>query len=382
MAPKVTVPQPTEEENNLRFEQTNLLKQQREILMQQQRQQTALMPVFAKQLGLDLIYDKKGNITGAKQTADSLKLTNLQKQVQEKTLDQLLHPEKDPRYAQQLKLLDLQMKSYEDQLNGPLAKQNKQIQSLANERTLKALRGELEIDPAVERDIKQQEATLRDRLSNQLGSGYETSSAGIEALQKFNEGANILRSQARKGELTLADQLSMSRQGADLALGQSVMGAATARLPGVDPLSSGGFAFGIGQGEMQNQASLRQVLASPLGIAGGYGQVASGYQMPIGQLMNQRQMQLDANIQNANNSMAGLGALGSIFGSIFALSDASLKDGISQIGLYDDRVPIYVYTMRHTGERKIGVLAQDLMEVAPELVVQIGGKLAVYYGGL
>lgn len=316
MGTKVNAPPPSAEELALRREQTNLLKQQEDILNQQMAQQKALMPVFAKQLGLQLKFDASGNIIGATQTKQAQLQQKLQTQLTTKTLQQLLHPERDPVYKKQKTLLDLQLKQLQDQTTGPLAQQRQQIESLANERTLKGLRGELEIDPALERDIKTQESTLRDRLQQQLGPGYETSSAGQEAMQRFSEGANALRSQARHGEMTLSEQLAASRQGADIAQSQTALGATQTKLPGVDPLGSGGFAFGIGQGGLQNQATLRQVLASPLGIAGGLGQVAGGYQMPIGSFQNDRQMQLQASIQNAQNSMAGLGALGSVFGAV------------------------------------------------------------------
>jgi hypothetical protein len=311
MGTKVEAPAPSAEELGLRKEQTELLRQQRSILDQQMAQEKALMPVFAKQLGLQLKFDKSGNIVGATQTPEALQKEKLSTQLQMKTLDQLLHPEKDPAYARQKKLLDM---------TGPRAKERNQIEALANQRTLKALRGQLDVDPALERDIKTQEQTLRERLQQQLGTGYETSSAGMEALQRFGEGANVLRSQARHGEMTLSEQLAASRQGAELAQGQQIMGATGARLPGVDPLSSGGFAFGIGQGGMQNQAMLRQVLASPLGIAGGLGQVAGGFQMPIGSFQNDRQMELNARIQNSQSNAAMWGGLGSVFGGLIGLA--------------------------------------------------------------
>lgn len=380
MGTKVEAPAPTAEETALRVEQTELLRSQREILLLQQKQQSALMPVFAKQLGLQLKFDKNGQIIGAEQTKDAMKMDTMQRQLMEKTLDQLLHPEKDPTVQRQRKLLDLQLDKLTEELNGPQAKQNAQIQKLLGERTLKALRGELAIDPALERDIKTQGQTLKDRLRGQLGAGFETSSAGIEAMQKFEEGATSLRHQARRGELTLAEQLGLARQGADFALGGASLGASQARLPGAEPLSSGGFAFGIGQGGLQNQGTLRQVLASPLGIAGGLGQVAQGFQMPIGSFMQDRQMQLDANIQNSQNSMAGLGAIGSVFGAILGMSDRRLKSNIELVGEWKEGVPIYAYDL--FGVRRLGVMAQDLLGVLPSAVERWRGWLLVNYGAL
>lgn len=376
---KVSAPKPSKEENALRVEQTNLLRMQQQILTSQQQQNSALMPIFAEQMGLSLQYDGSGNVVGASQTAEAAKMEGLQTQLMEKTLNQLLHPESDPMYGKQMSLLDMQLTQLQEELTGPQAIQNKEIQKLLGERTLKALKGELEIDPALERDLKGQEQTLKERLQQQLGPGFETSSAGIEAMQKYREGADVLRYQARRGELTLSEQLSMARTGADIAQGGLALGGASAKLPGADPLSSGGFAFGVGQGTAQNQATLRQVLASPLGIAGGYGQVASGFQMPIGQLMNDRQMKMDASLANAQNNASGLGALGGVFGAILGMSDRRLKSNVEVIGEWNG-IPICAYDI--FGVRKIGVMAQDLLAIRPDLVSEFGGWLRVDYGGL
>lgn len=381
MSTKVEAPPATAEENALRSEQTNLLRAQREILLDQQKMQKSLLPLFSQQLGITLKYDGKGNIIGATQDPKQKQLAGLQQQVTEKSLNDILHPENNPAFVKQQKLLDLQLAKYQDEINGPQAIQNKEIQKLLGEKTINALKGNLPVDPALERDIKGQETTLRDRLRSQLGSGYETSSAGIEAMQKFTEGADVLRSQARHGELTLAEQLSMAREGVDLASGQSAIQATQARLPGIDPISAGGFAFGLGAGQQQQTGSLRQVLGGDLAIAGGLGQVASGFQMPIGQLQNTRNMELNANIQNAQNNMAGLGALGSVFGAVLGMSDSRLKTDVERIGEYEG-IPIYAYTMIYNGIRKIGVMAQDLLRIKPELVSTYQGFLRVNYGEL
>lgn len=286
MSTKVEAPKPTKEENALRSEQTELLRQQREILVSQQNQQKALMPIFAKQLGLNLKFDKAGNIIGASQIPDPKgdKIAAMQQQVLEKTLADLLKVD-------------------------PLDPARQRVEKLLLERSEKALKGELPVDPALERDITSQRDTLQNRLREQFGSGFDTSTPGIEAMQRFEESAEVLRSGARRGELTLAEQLSMARQG----LGQQ---------EGQAGINSGGFAFNVGQGQLQGamaqRAQLGQILGQPLGIAGGLGQVAGGFQMPIGQLQHQRQMEFDADIANAQSSMGGLGAIGGIFGSLFS----------------------------------------------------------------
>lgn len=373
MGTKVSAPQPTAEENALRSEQTKLLEMQRGVLLQQQQQQNALMPLFAQQLGVTLQRDAQGNIIGATQDPRSARLAGMQQDVLEKTLNDILHPERNPTLAKQQKLLDLQLQAQTDALTGPQAKMNKEIERLLGEKTLKGLRGELPVDPALERDITQQETTLKDRLRAQFGAGYESSSPGIEALQKFGEGANVLRDQARRGEITLAEQLSLARQGADYAQGGANLAASGAKLPGVDPLSSGGFAFGLSQGDQQTGGTLRQILAGPLGIAGGLGQVASGYQMPIGQLQNNRNMQLQANMANAESNSNMWGGFGSVFGSILSMSENDLKENISKIGETSEGIGIYTYTWKGNPKLglQLGVMASEVKDKKPEAFKEV-----------
>lgn len=380
----VEAPVATPEENALRAEQTKLLQSQRDILLSQQKQQQALLPLFASQLGVTLQFDKQGNVIGGKQDPKAAKLQGMQQQVLEKTLNDILYPERNPQLAKQQKLLDLQLQSQIESMTGPQAEQDKEIRKLLGEKTLAGLRGELPVDPALERDITSQEQTLKDRLRAQLGSGYETSSAGIEAMQKFGEGANVLRSQARHGEMTLAEQLSLAREGANYAQGGANIAAAGARLPGIDPLSSGGFAFGLGQGDQQESGTLRNILAGPLGIAGGYGQVAQGYQMPIGQLQNTRQMQLDASIQNAQSNSGIWGGLGSIFGAVLGMSEDGLKENLLRIGETEEGIGIFQYTWKDSPELgvQIGVMASEVKEKKPEAFGELFGHMAVDYGKL
>lgn len=383
--PKVQAPKPSKEEKALQAEQTELLRQQREILMQQSQQQSALLPIFAKQLGLQLDIDPvTGVIKGGTELPGAVKQREMQEKLMELTLADLIGTPEGRAQAEALKkqqqeLLGLQLQEQKDAMSGPEALRRKEIEGLLNERTLKALRGELEVDPALERDLREQKETLQGRLQQQLGAGFETSTPGIEALQRFDESAEILRSQARRGELTLSEQLSLARQGADIAQGGSGMAATQARIPGIDPLNAGGFAFGTSQGAMQNQGTLRQVLASPLGIAGGLGQVASGFQMPIGTMQQNRQMEMNANIVNAQNSMSMMGGIGSLFGSIFGampfMSDEYNKEVLARVGETHDGVGIFIY-QREGEEAKLGVLAQDVALHRPEAVVE--GEDGIY----
>lgn len=81
--------------------------------------------------------------------------------------------------------------------------------------------------------------------------------------------------------------------------------------------------------------------------------------------------------QNANT--AGLYSLGGA--GIIAMSDRRLKSNIVRIGTHPIGIGIYEYDI--FGDRQIGVMAQELLEVMPEAVLQHpSGYLMVNYGRL
>lgn len=93
--------------------------------------------------------------------------------------------------------------------------------------------------------------------------------------------------------------------------------------------------------------------------------------------LNAAQMEAQADSQLWGNigSMAGTAAM------LFMMSDARLKTNARMIAWHRRGVPIYTYEL--LGRPHIGVMAQDLLEVAPELVaVHPSGYLMVNYGGL
>lgn len=278
-------PKPSKEERALQEEQTKLLTMQRDLVLSQQRQQQVLLPLLGKQLGLEFKLNDKGEIIGATQTKASLE--------EEKENENLR--------GMQRELLELQLKEQQNELDPKLNARKHEIERLLEERTLSALKGTLPVDPALERDIREQRLLLNQRLKEQFGPGFETSSPAIETLAKFDESVNVLRSQARRGELTLSEQLGSVRAGLGFQQAGVAAGSTQLNLPGI---------FGAG-----TQPFLKDLISSPSQAAGGLGQVAAGLQMPIGQFMTNRQMQLQASV--ANSQQPGFGEiLGGIAGSI------------------------------------------------------------------
>lgn len=88
------------------------------------------------------------------------------------------------------------------------------------------------------------------------------------------------------------------------------------------------------------------------------------------------------NSQNASNAFGGqmLGAAGSIASMFF--SDRRLKKIIKRVGTHPRGFGIY--RMRYIGERgeRIGVIAQEVRKIAPELVASFNGVLKVNYAAL
>lgn len=235
-------PKPSREEKALWQAQSALAEQQRQMVDQQAQQNKLLIPFFAKQEGFDVQIDPTtGQITGI------------------------------------------------SQIETPEMARDKEIRSLMQERSLKALKGELPVDPALERSLEQQEAELRNRMKQQLGPGYESSSAGIETMGEFYRSAEGLREGARTGQLTLAEQLGLTRE----------------------------------QMEMHRRGTAQDVfrqfgVADPMSFAGALGQVQQSYAQAAAPLAQQRNMQFQADMANAANMSqmvgAGLGAAGSIVG--------------------------------------------------------------------
>ena len=303
MGSKVSVPGPSKEERELQKNQAELLAIQRQIIEQQQRQNAILLPFLAEQEGYDVEVDSNGNLT---------KITKRH----------------DPDDAKK-----------------------KELESGLLDRSLKALKGELPVDPGLEESLQKQEQDLRQRLAAQLGPGYETSTPGIETLVQFFRTSEILRDGARTGQLTLAEQLGITREQQDIYSRQA------------------------------SQDVLRQsAIGDPLTFAGAFGQTARGYGQAQVPFIEHRKMQTQASIANAQSSAsmfgAGLGLIGALF------SDDALKEDIVLVATRDDGLNMYEYTFKPTGERMIGVLASEVETLYPDLVGTKGGYDVVDYGAL
>lgn len=253
-SPKVKTPKPSAAENANLAAQTEALQQQTAILRQQQstieeqyRQQNLLAPFLYKQAGINPIYDEGGQLTG-----------------------------------------------FEELPGEPVDPEAQQIEQLLQERTLAGLKGELPVDAGLLNELSDQDKYLRESLLKQLGPGYATSTPGIEALAKFSRDKSAILDAARRGDITLGQQLAQA-QGSLLDRRQADFLAQTAGIAG-----------------MNNPSLLGSV-------AGGFGSVAAGYQNPLNYYSNLRNQQLQANAFNAQRPWGierGFDTIGKLTGAI------------------------------------------------------------------
>jgi hypothetical protein len=211
----------------------------------------------------------------------------------------------------------------------PLAEQRRAIEGQYLERTQKALRGELPVDPALHRELAEQEATRREALRQQLGPGYETSTPGVEALARYGQAKAEALSAASRGELTLSEQLGMARQAGGLQEAQFARGGITdvggylagiAAQPRGELISlsgrgvGGGGAAAPGGQAFAQAARMAQGMGGGVQLPGGGGiQMPSfgggGGAFPSGQQRLQQLMALSGGQADFGQIMQGIGGL-------------------------------------------------------------------------
>lgn len=166
------------------------------------------------------------------------------------------------------------------------------IQQMLNERTMAALKGELPVDPALERELTSKEQTLRERLQAQFGPGYETSTPGIQTLDEFFRSSEGLRYSARRDQLTLAEQLGLANK------------------EGINSSNA-----------MMANLTRASTIGDPLQVGAGFGSTAAGVGQGLIPYIQQQQLGLNASIANAQlqgQQGAGIGnLLGTVFGAVF-----------------------------------------------------------------
>lgn len=173
----VSVPGPSEEERALQAQQTEILREQLSIIREQADVQDVVAELIFQNAGIELVRDPEtGRVIGSEQLPQT-----------------------------------------------PAQERQQTIEELFQERTLSALRGELPVNPAVERDLQQRRDVVTEQLRRQLGPGFETSTPGIESLRSLFESEEQIREGARRGDLTLAEQFQLAQSEQNFARQQDFL---------------------------------------------------------------------------------------------------------------------------------------------------------------
>jgi len=255
--PSIRFPGPSEAETALQNEQVKLLRDQRDILSEQIRQQNLLAPLLWNAAGVKPIYGEAANLPELQGKLDDLR-AKLEKNPKNAALQTQV------RDAQaRVDAGKKQIQGFEE-IPNELQSLRQQIEKGGLDRSLAALKGELPVNPALLRDLSDQEAVLNESLRKQLGPGYEQSTAGQNALGEFLQRKESLLDASRRDDLSLGEALSISRQGSqDQAINNLL-----ARASGINQQ---GFAGG-----------------------GALGQVIGGYNFPLARMMQEREGQFGA----------------------------------------------------------------------------------------
>lgn len=240
-------------EKQMNRTQAALMQQQLSVLQNMQHQQDLLAPIMYKNLGLTPKYDTEGKLTGFEESAGATEANALKQEID-------------------LGLL---------------------------RRSKAALEGTLPVSPGLERELGEQERTLRETLRSNLGEGFETSTPGIEALARQKQSALELRDAARMGQLSLGEQLSMARSGFNA--GNLVAGPSGALQFSGLPLSSLSQVLGGTNQGISALAAQRQSMARPSRASGALAGASLG-------------ASLGSVIPGVGTAIgAGVGALGGLF---------------------------------------------------------------------
>jgi hypothetical protein len=203
--PKVKFPEASDTERALQDEQIQLLRDSKDLVLRQIMESGLLSPDLYREIGWEPI------------TRVSDRVPQLEKEVADLKEKAAKSPT-TKHYARDLREKEAELALARNEITGfkrvqdPMDKQRREIEQGYLDRSSAALRGELPADPALLRDLREQEQTLGNIMRRNLGSGWQASSPGIEALVRFGESANIQKDMARREDMTMAEALGISRE--------------------------------------------------------------------------------------------------------------------------------------------------------------------------
>ncbi|MEN6373548.1 MAG: hypothetical protein ABFD75_02045 [Smithella sp.] len=91
-------------------------------------------------------------------------------------------------------------------------KRDYELNKVAQERQLKAYKGELDISPALEEELTAQENEAKEVLARKLGSNWMLSTSGQTAMKNLQQKANLVREEARQGLISSGEGILTARE--------------------------------------------------------------------------------------------------------------------------------------------------------------------------
>jgi hypothetical protein len=195
----------------LEEQQTEMLRQQQQIITQTAQQQKIIEPFLFQSMGLTPTYDNSGSLVGLTQNPQTAQIQDLQQKV---TIGQL---------------------------------QQEQA----------ALNGTLPVNPLVFQQLNQQDQQMRNTMSANLGPGWESSTPGQQAMnQEAITRAGVIQA-ANTGQMSLDQQLAASGTGTyGATLGQVMQGVTGINSLGFNTAGAfGQAAYGYGQAQQAYEAN-------------------------------------------------------------------------------------------------------------------------------
>ena len=308
---KVQAPQPTAEERALQQAQRETLDLQRSILEEQQRVNDLLIPLFAQEAGFTPTFggdpERLAELRAREQelvdAAIGFPTFESDGEGREITLQNgqsfrvggtglstdpsSFSPEANElsdirREIAELEAQAGQITGFERSALTEAEQAREDIELELLEREQLALAGELPVGQGLLRDLAKREEDLKNTLRAQLGTDFETSSPGIEALNEFRLGSDALKESVAKGDIGNFAALQLSQSGFNR------------------------------QSDLSNLGTLSTGANINSGTAGQFSQLAAGFGSAQQPFQFNRNQQFQAALQNAQSPSP----LGSVFGAV------------------------------------------------------------------
>lgn len=255
-----------------------------------------------------------------------------------------------------------------------------------------------EIEPMVDQAIADSQGAYTRNINQAIRQGLRYGS-GMNGITANVGGVGLAQAQAQAAAANAARQGGIqdvrSRAGLGIQLRQGNMAAknqqqaidwakkldAAGLVKGLPGASAGAYGLATNAGNAAGQNSMAAGNQYVSGMGQAAGTIGSGQNMQIGGLSTILNNQ--ASVYNTKSQANGEIA-GALIGGAFGLSDVNLKENIELVGK-DDDTGLNLYEFNYIGdERRFqGVMAQEVVEVMPEAVIETPtGHLAVNYAML